>query len=175
MKGSQGSEHHDGLYSISEAKQNGNHNAANHYANQHQSGNAHRGGSFSNEKGHDKGSKTTGYHKVLHKDEFKKDHSFYDKADKKGFFNRYGDFDAKKSANEGSFKKGGNHDSGFKGENYGIKGESDRGKFVGENKGYNGAKGFDKFFNNHQDFAAKGEKSYGSVNGYAKSDTLETA
>lgn len=175
MKGSHGNERHNGVYSISDSKLNGNHNAANHYANQHHTGNAHRGGSFSNEKGHDNGSKTTGYHKVLHKDEFKKDHSFYDKADKKGFFNRYGDIDVKKSAKEDSFKEGEHHDSGFKNENYAAKGESDKGKFVGENKEYTGAKGFDKFFNNHQDFVKNGGKSYGSVEGYAKGDKFETA
>lgn len=170
MKGQNGNEHQAGQYGVNGAKSTENHDAANHFSNQHHAAQGHRGGSFSNEKGHDKGSKVTGYHKVLNKDEFKKDHSFYDKADKKGFFNRYGDYDAKKVAKEGSFTKGGQQDSGFKGSEYGSKGETDKGKFIGENKGYNGAKGFDKFFNNNQDFAVKGGKTQNSEQGYSEGD-----
>lgn len=109
----------------------------------------------------------------MNKDEFKKDHSFYDKADKKGFFNRYGDFDAKKVASEGTFKKGGQHESGFEKSGHAAKGETDKGKFEGENKEFNGAKGFNKFFNNYQDFAEKGGQVQNSEKGYAESDKAE--
>lgn len=174
LKGQYANEYYKGLYGVSGARNSGNHDLANHYFNQHHAAKANRGGSFANENGHDKGSKTSGYHKVLNKDEFKKDHSFYDKADKNGFFNRYGDFDAQKAAKEGSFKKGGHHNSGVSSNEYGAKGQSNKGRFEDASKGYNGARGFDKFSKNYQDYAEKGGKSDGSVKGYSEGDKFDS-
>lgn len=173
LRGLHARDHQKGHYDINGGRKIGNRDEANQYSSEHQAGKAHRGGSFAQEKSHDKGSKTTGYHKVFHKDEYKKDHTFYDKADQRGFFNKYGDFEAKKVANEGASKKGAHHDSGFKEIQHGAKGESDKGRFIGENEGYKGAKGFERFFKNYQDFAEKGGKSSGSEEGYAKGDKLD--
>lgn len=49
------------------------------------------GGKINEEKDHQKGSKTVGYHNVLHKDEFKKKRTFYDDLDDRGFYKLFGD------------------------------------------------------------------------------------
>lgn len=173
LKGQYANEYHKGLYGVAGARNRQDHDAAKHYANQNHGSKAHRGGSFSNAKGHDKAEKTTGYHKIINKDELKKDHRFYDKADRRGFYNRYGDFDAQQNAKEGSFKSGNHHDSGYKENEFGSKEVSDKGKFAGENEGYNGARGFDKYFRNYQDFGEKGEKIYGAVSSYSEGDNFD--
>lgn len=50
-----------------------------------------KGGHQGEKKHHRKGSKTTGYHNVYHKDEYKKDHTFYDEADHQGHFSKHGE------------------------------------------------------------------------------------
>lgn len=48
------------------------------------------GGKFKEQKLHKRGIKTTGYHNVFHKDEYKKVHTFYDDADHRGNFKKFG-------------------------------------------------------------------------------------
>lgn len=170
LKGEHANEYQKGAYGTSKDQTIGHHDTANHYAHQNHAAKAHRGASFSNKKGHDEGSKTTGYHKVLNKDEFKKEHSFYDKADRRGFFNRHGDFDTQHSAKEDSFKEGGNHKSGVRENEYGARGQTDKGKFIGENEGYKGARGYDKYNKNYEDYAANRGQNRDSVNGYTEGD-----
>lgn len=168
LKGKYGHNDAKGFYGLEGGKKFTEGGASNSYADHHQNRKSHRGGAFSDAKGHDKGSKTTGYHKVIVKDEFKKDHSFYDKADKRGNFNKYADYDANAKARQGAFKNGANHNSGFKGVGYSSKGASDKGKFEDENSGYKGAEGEEKYYDRQAEFGNKGGKSFGSVTGYSE-------
>lgn len=60
-----------------------------------------------------KGTETTGYNKIYFKDEYKKDHSFYDESDKRGRFNKYGNYDTHFSKKEDSYEKDARIDDGY--------------------------------------------------------------
>lgn len=51
---------------------------------------AQEGGTFKEQKLHKRGVKTVGYHNTFHKDEYKKVHTFYDDADHRGGFKKFG-------------------------------------------------------------------------------------
>ncbi|KAG5887137.1 hypothetical protein JTB14_024246 [Gonioctena quinquepunctata] len=157
-------------YDVSAGNKRAHQEQDGHYASRHQSGEGSKGGSFSNEGSHEKGSKTTGYHKVFHKDEYKKDHSFYDKADKKGHFNRHGNFDTKAAAEAGAFAKGKNLEAGFKEGKFGAKGLREKGHYLDESKGYKGAKGDEKYYKNGDAYANRAGKSSGVVGGFSEGD-----
>ncbi len=78
--------HHEG------GKKGSEFDEADHYGEHHEGEKASKGGKFGEKKKHKKGSKTTGYHNVFHKDEYKKDHTFYDDGDHKGTFHKYTNF-----------------------------------------------------------------------------------
>lgn len=139
--------------------------AGNYAANQ-AAGKASKGGSFGQKDFHKKGAKTTGYHKVLHKDDYNKQHKFYDKADKSGNFNKHGDYDAKFDNSQGHYAKGGHKDSGYENDQYGEKGISDKGSFEDVAKGFRKANGNEGFFQDYAGFSKKGGKESGSVGGY---------
>lgn len=170
LKGAHENDEKKSFLNKSGGLQIGAYDVAVHFGNNNKKGSANRGESFSAKKDHKKDSKTTGYHNVYHKDEYKKDHSFYDKGDKSGHFRRYGDYDAKKGDKEGSFKKGGHHDSGFKEGDYGVKGFSDKGRYLDEDQGFKKAAGHDKFYQNSAEYAKKGGSASGKEEGYASGD-----
>ncbi|XP_023014237.2 uncharacterized protein [Leptinotarsa decemlineata] len=172
LKGQHGSEEKKDFYDILAGNKGAHHEEDGHYASRHQSSKGSKGGSFSSEGSHDKGSKTTGFHNVYHKDEYKKDHSFYDKADKKGHFNRYGNFDSKGSAEADAFAKGGNNEEKFKEGKYGSRGESDKGHFLEEANGYKGAEGRGKIYQKGAAFANRAGKSFGAVGGFSEGKNI---
>lgn len=55
--------------------------------------------------------KATGYLNIYHKDEYKRDHDFYDNDDQGGHSKKHGRYNEKHVAIEGRYKKGGAHDS----------------------------------------------------------------
>ncbi|KAJ8951721.1 hypothetical protein NQ318_012571 [Aromia moschata] len=134
------------------------------------SGGKNGGGSFSDKNHSKKGSKTTGFHNVYLKDDYNKDHSFYDKADKRGYFRRYGDYRGNKHAQEGGFKNGRNHDSGFYGASTGAKGYTDKGKVFDEERGYKGAAGDEKYYQNGEEYAGNQGKNFGKEKGFAEGE-----
>ncbi|CAH1159752.1 unnamed protein product [Phaedon cochleariae] len=141
---------------------------ADQYSKHGQAAKGNKGGSFASEKSHDKGSKTSGYQKVYHKDEFKKDRVFYDKKNDKGHFNRYGNFDNAAASEAGAAAKGSSLDAAFEDGKYGARGLSDKGRFLDEDSGYNGAQGDAKYYRNGAAYANKGGKSFGTIRGYSE-------
>lgn len=71
------------------------------------------GGKHGHKKYHKKGSKTTGFHHKGHKDDFHKEHKFYDSEEKKGDHKKYGSEHEFHDSKKGEHKKGEKHDSGF--------------------------------------------------------------
>lgn len=114
------------------------------------------GGAVGQKELHDKGSKTTGYHKVYRKDDYNKQHKFYDKADRKGQFKKYGDFKGTVDQDAGLFASGGSHVDGNASNKYGVKNASDKGKFEDFLKGYNTGNGHEGFY---QDYATYNQKA----------------
>ncbi|KAJ8922829.1 hypothetical protein NQ315_007864 [Exocentrus adspersus] len=173
LKGSHDKEQKKGFLSKSGGVKAGKFNLGGRYAGKHQKAKGYKGASFYGNDDHKKKSKTTGYHNVYHKDEYKKDHSFYDKADKGGYFRRYGDYDARRGQKEGAFKKGGRHGSGYKQGDFGAKGYKDKGKFQDESEGYKKASGRDKYYQNKAEWAKKGGRAFGKEGGYQEGDKFK--
>lgn len=71
------------------------------------------GGKHGHKKFHKKGSKTTGFHHKANKDDYHKEHKFYDSEEKKGDHKKYGSDHEFHEAKKGSHKKGEKHDSGY--------------------------------------------------------------
>ncbi|XP_044749971.1 uncharacterized protein LOC123310531 isoform X2 [Coccinella septempunctata] len=130
-----------------------------------------RGSSFGKSDGHRKGSKTTGYHKVHHKDEYKKEHSFYDEKDSSGHHNVYDENDSKYEKESGKFENGKLSDAGHRESEYSLKDLKDQGKYLKENDGSQREEGKSAHFENNEDYVQKRGKLYQDENGYAVSDS----
>ncbi|CAK9804951.1 hypothetical protein ANTPLA_LOCUS4266 [Anthophora plagiata] len=105
--------------------------------------------------------KASGYHNVYHKDEYNKDHDFYDNDDHGGHLKKHGHYNEKHIAIEGKFKKGGSQDSGFDQAELlkqGIKGNSQAEREI---KGHNADRGYGGFFKNFQGFAKQTDRNEG--------------
>ncbi|XP_063381144.1 uncharacterized protein LOC134667617 [Cydia fagiglandana] len=90
-----------------------------------------------------KGTKTRGFHRVHHKDEYKKDKVFYEDDETKGSINKVGAKGSGYSLSGGAgFNKGHIHHKLKKGV-YGKQGYSDKGTFEKEFEGYGDSEGFD--------------------------------
>lgn len=93
-----------------------------------------------------KGTKTRGFHRVHHKDEYKKDKVFYEDDETKGAINKVGAKGHGYSLSGGAgFNKGHIHHDRKKGV-YGKQGYSDKGTFEKEYEGYGDSQGFDANF-----------------------------
>ncbi|KAH1012064.1 hypothetical protein HUJ04_001303 [Dendroctonus ponderosae] len=141
-------------------------NAANYGLNQ-AAGKAALGGSFGQKDGHNRGSKTTGYQKVYHKDDYDKQHKFYDKADRRGHFNKYGDFKSAGDSGAGHFVKGGLHTDGQNANKYGVSDVSDKGHFDDFAKGFNKANGQEGYFQDYAGYSNKAGKASSGVAGFS--------
>ncbi|XP_053674613.1 histidine-rich glycoprotein-like [Anopheles nili] len=105
-KGSYGKEHHENQYANGADRSHSHHDEGSHHRDHHAAAHRTKGGKHHEKKHHKKGSKTTGYHNVFHKDEYKKEHVFYDTSDHSGQFKKYG------SAHEHHGLETGQHASG---------------------------------------------------------------
>lgn len=141
---------------------------ASFYNDHHSSDKGSKGGKFGEKKNHKKGSKTTGYHNVYHKDEFKKDHTFYDDANHKGDFTKHGDEQKYHSGDSGDYKKGYNHDSAHNEDNKSKKGSFDKGHYDNADSGYNKKHGYDSTHSHEDEYYKKGGSSDGHEGGYKK-------
>lgn len=148
-------EKHKGWYGAEGANKHGHHEHDEKWSSKDAEGYSNKGESFKEGKGHKKGVKTTGYHKVYRKDEFKKDHDFYDKADHKGHFDKYGSFDAKHEDKEGAYQKGSHEESGYHKDEQGKKGYYDKGAHEEKDKEHKKELSEEEFHKNYDDFVKK--------------------
>lgn len=70
-----------------------------------------KGGKFNEQKLHNIGAKTLGYHNLFHKDEYKKVHTYYDDADEQGKHNKFSDEHEEYDKKKGSSDEGGEDNS----------------------------------------------------------------
>lgn len=117
-------------------------------------------------KHHKKGSKTTGYHNVYHKDEYKKDHKFYDESDHSGHFAKHGEKEKKHSADSGYEKKGGFHDSAYDQGHKKKQGSESTGHVDEQHKKYKKKHGYDKYHNDHEKYGKKHGDNAHDAEGY---------
>lgn len=144
-----------GWYGVGGGDKKGHHDEEQHWQAKAVEGKAEQGGQFKEQKGHKKGEKTSGYHKVYKKDEFKKDHEFYDHADRKGHFNKYGNYDTNHFNDEGGYEKGGHEKYGYHADEHGNKGKYDKGKYDNADRGHKAQRGGNNFYKNYEELVKK--------------------
>ncbi|XP_076231310.1 uncharacterized protein LOC143177323 [Calliopsis andreniformis] len=105
--------------------------------------------------------KAAGFHNVYHKDEYNRDHDFYDNDDQGGHLKKHGRYKEKHVAIEGTFKKGNDRDSGFDEAELHKEGVARKSQVEGESKGHDARRGYDGFFENFQGFAKQGGRDEG--------------
>lgn len=152
--------HHSEHLDENKAKKAAAHDTSNNYGNHHESLRGDKGGKFNEHKMHKKGAKTTGYHNVFHKDEYKKVHTFYDDADHRGKFKKFGNQHELYDSNKGSSEDHHHHDGGHENQQRSKNGNYKKGQHDQEHKKYNKAHGHDK---EHYD-----EEQYSNENGSKK-------
>ncbi|KAK1128574.1 hypothetical protein K0M31_003032 [Melipona bicolor] len=102
--------------------------------------------------------KVAGYRNVYHKDEYEKDHDFYENDDHDDRSKKHGKYREKSVASEGAFNKDRARDSGFDEaqlREQGISGDSRAG---GETKAHETRNGHDGFFKNFHGFREAGSQ-----------------
>lgn len=167
QKGSYENEGHKGHYLQNGGNKNGYFDSSNGYASQHSEGKASKGGNFEESGYHKKGQKTTGYHKVYHKDEYKKDHTFYDESDKKGHYSKYDNADSSRQAVAGGHKAGGSSASGFQNNLYGKEGFAENGRNNEASSGHNSANGRETYQAGLAKFGKHGDRGDSRQYGYS--------
>lgn len=130
-----------------------------------------KGGSFGKSNSHKKGSKTTGFHKVYHKDEYKKDHTFYDENDSSGHHNEYDENDSKYEKENGQYENGKNNEEAREESEFASKGSKDEGRYLDERNARRREQGNSAHFENNEKYAKKNDNEYQDENGYAVSDS----
>ncbi|GBP83055.1 hypothetical protein EVAR_31855_1 [Eumeta japonica] len=152
-------EHNEGFYHKGEGEKAGHHDEKDHHGSHKEAGESYKGGDHGHKKYHKKGEDITGYHKVFHKDEFKKDHDFYDVADNSGHFKKHGYSKSHHDSEEGGHKEGEKHDSGFDEDGFGKKGYLAKGHHDDSDLGHSAEEKHQNHHNHHEDYAKKGGKS----------------
>jgi hypothetical protein len=129
-----------------------------------------KGVKYGEAEGHKKGHKTSGYHNVFHKDEFKKEHKFYDDAHKHGYKDKHGGYHTDHGKKHDHESNGGFHDAAFDQGHKGDSGTYKKGHFDQDHKGHKGASGHESHYNHHEDYGKKGghsdKKKYGFEHGH---------
>ncbi|XP_021187472.2 uncharacterized protein LOC110374192 [Helicoverpa armigera] len=167
-KGFKTDERHRKEYEEAAGKKKKHHDHAGHKGSHEEEAFGQRGAKFDEKKGHKKGHKTKGYHNKYHKDEFHKEHKFYDDFHKSGEHHRYGKFNAKHASNESGKKKAHHVNAGHDFVEKGKKGYSNKGHVDADHKGYHGKHGHEHHHENHSDHGKRGGKEGGSQWSYKK-------
>ncbi|RLU26657.1 hypothetical protein DMN91_000454 [Ooceraea biroi] len=128
-----------------------------------------RSSSYGQTSYHNKGQKTSGFHKVYRKNEYKKHTDFYDESHKKGYFDKHVAADEYHDAAEGGFRKGGRHNSGFDHETSGKEGFYDKGHVENRDQGYMAEKGEDSFHSDYENYDS--DKDTQLIKKHKKPDT----
>ena len=110
------------------------------------------------EKGRSQDRKVAGYRNVFHKDEYNKNHDFYENDDHGGHSKKHGKYREKYVASEGAFNKGGARDSGFDEAELREQGISGDSQAAGETKAHETRNGHDGFFKNFHGFREAGSQ-----------------
>ncbi|XP_068619735.1 sarcoplasmic reticulum histidine-rich calcium-binding protein-like [Battus philenor] len=171
--GSYGKEHNEGFYEEGDGKKVAHHDVADAHGKHHESGGSYKGGDHGHKKHFSKGEDVTGYHKVFHKDEYKKDHDFYDVADKSGHFKKHGYENKHHGSEVAGHKKGEHGDTGFEKEDHGKAGYYAKGHVDDDHEAHSAEEGDDSHYKHHEDYAKKGGSGHEKEYAYGDEDDDE--
>lgn len=172
-KGKVDKEQEAGAYSSTAGEKKGEAEEGKKYAESTAAAGREKGESFSKSEGHKKGHKTSGFHNVYHKDEFKKDTSFYDSDHASGHEESYGSEDAHHNAAEGAYEKAEKSDAAHHEDSQAKKGSFTNGHQYGAVQGHDREEGEKEHYDNEIEYSKKlgqnGGKQYGqSAGDYVK-------
>ncbi|XP_050435979.1 glutamic acid-rich protein-like [Adelges cooleyi] len=139
---------------------------AKHYGEAFQGNQGEKGISVVKKGGHKKGKKTSGFHKVHHKDEYKKDEVFYDEAHDGDEHEEHQHEHEKHAKEKGGSEKKGHSDTGYHESHGSKKAESDHGKKYEQAKGHKSEAGEQAHHGQHSEFAKKGGVKEGEKYGH---------
>lgn len=138
-----------------------------HYGEAHKANEGEKAFSVVKKGGHKKGKKTSGFHKVHHKDEYKKDEVFFDESHDGGEHEESAHEQEKHANEKGGSAKKGHIDSAYH-ENHGIKkGEQDHGKHYQEKKGHQKEAGHSGHHDEQSEYGKKAGVEEGEKYGHA--------
>ncbi|CAH2054175.1 unnamed protein product, partial [Iphiclides podalirius] len=139
---------------------------ANKYGEHHATGHGEKGGDHGHKEEHSKGEKLEGFHKVYDKNEFKKDHDFYDADRHKGGYHKYGDGHNYHETEGAGHKKGGSHESEHHGAESGKEGKHEHDSGAEHDSTHSAEEGGTSGQHGHKDFGSKGGSYNGKGYGY---------
>lgn len=168
--GHYGKEHQEGHYDEAKGGKKGHHDEAAVHGKHYESGENYKGGDHGHKQHFSKGEDVTGYHKVFHKDEFKKDHDFYDVADNSGHYNKHGSEKGHHGSEKGGHKEGGQHDSAFDKGGYGKAGFHAKGHIDDNKLGHSAEAGNEAHYHQEGEHGKKGGSVQEKEYGYAEDD-----
>lgn len=165
-KGSYDKEDHSHSYENEGDRKKSYHDEDGYEKKHHEEGHKVSGGKHGEKKFHKKGSKTTGYHNVYHKDEFKKEHVFYDTSDHSGNFKKYGSSHKEHSNDEEQFAKGGHKEEAHARKKSSKKGHSEDGKYDSKHHQYKKQRGDTEEYRDTEEYQNKNGKLGSMAHGY---------
>lgn len=168
--GHYGKTHKEGYFHGAKGEKGEHHDEADAHGKHYEAGKGYKGGDHGHKKHFSKGEEVTGYHKVFHKDEFKKDHDFYDVADKKGNFKKHGSQQAHHASEAGAHKKGGHSDAGYNKGGFGKSGYHAKGVVDESDEGHSAEEGADSHYKQHEEYGKKGARSQEKEYAYGDAD-----
>ncbi|XP_011501462.1 PREDICTED: protein argonaute-2-like [Ceratosolen solmsi marchali] len=158
--------HQEGEYK-EEAGHEGGHDESNSEYDAHDEAEAgQEGANFGKKAYRKKGHRTSGFHNVYHKDEYKKDTDFYDEDHNGGHYENYGAFDAHRKDEAAGYEKGGKHDSAYDLGKHGQEGYHNKGLEHNLRKGHQGAEGEDTYREEHTDYDKKAARHHANQHGF---------
>lgn len=138
-----------------------------HFGEAFQGNHGEKGISVVKKGGHKKGKKTSGFHKVHHKDEYKKDEVFYDDSHDGNEHEEHQHEHEKHAKEKGGSEKKGHTDTGYHESHGSKKAESDHGKKYEQAKGHKSEAGEHAHHGQQSEFAKKGGVKEGEKYGHA--------
>ena len=170
-KGEEEKAHHAGHYDATAGSKKGELDEHKKYSEIEKAAKGEKGENFAKSEGHKKGHKTTGFHNVYHKDEYKKDTSFYDDEHVSGHEAAFGNEGSRHAEVEGAHEKVEKLDEQFHEDERAKKGAFTNGHQYGVAQGHDSEHANKEHFEKAAEFAKevqhkaeKEESSSGSSN-----------
>ncbi|XP_046748238.1 RNA polymerase-associated protein LEO1-like [Diprion similis] len=126
----------------------------------YETGAGEKNNNFGEKSGSKKSIKETGYHNVLHKDEFNKDHTFYSNADQDGHFDKEKDYHGHHSLHGKNHENAGYQDSRSHDDHHGKGYDTDKGHYDNDDISHHDEDDHTSFFGDKSEYNDAGDDEY---------------
>ncbi|GBP83056.1 hypothetical protein EVAR_31856_1 [Eumeta japonica] len=139
---------------------------ADSYGSDYAKGHKYDGSDHGHKASHSKGEETDGFHKIYDKNEFKKDHDFYDGGDFGGGYKKYGHGYAHHGSEAGKFEKGDSGNAGYGAGKFGKYGHLSKGVGEEEEAGHSSSAEGAVGYHDDKEHGSEGKQSDGKGYGF---------